>query len=448
MRIDKLFLQNFRCYDNLELEFDKNMTVIVGENGKGKTAILDALAISLEPYLRAFGCKGRNMGERDVRRIKDAGDDNKQRVLRMKSKYPVVIKVEGSHDGEAFTWSRELKSERSRTSSVNAKELADYGKALYEGINGSDDEEIVLPVFAYYGTSRMWNDSKLLGKSKKIDLPRSVGYEECIEPSSSYNTFGQWFRYAILSAAEFDRAAKEVGGSKQNPYEMVLKAVRQAVTACLKSMGWTDISFSFALQEIVLSHPDIGELTIDVLSDGARSVISMAADLAYRMVRLNPDLGERAALDTPGVVLIDEVDMHLHPSWQQTVLYDLQEAFPKVQFIVTTHSPQVLSSVNPESIRILQWGACFEGVRTPEFSLGAESYQLLKDIQNVETRPQALPIVKDLARYLELVGEDKWDSREALELRARLDQWAKGREPALVRADMDIRMRLFRRNRK
>ena len=448
MRIDKLYLQNFRCYDDMELNFDKRMTVIVGENGKGKTAILDALAISLEPYLRAFGCKGRNMSERDVRRIKDAGDEKASRILRMKSKYPVSIKVDGERDGVAFTWSRELKSERGRTTSNNAKELADYGKELYAGINSVNDEKIILPVLAYYGTSRMWNDSKLLHRSKKVDLPRSVGYEECIEPSSSYNTFGQWFKYAMLSAAEFDRAAKEIGDEKENPYATVLRAVRQAVTACLKSMGWTDISFSFAMQDIVLSHPDMGELTIDVLSDGARSVISMAADLAYRMVRLNPDLGSRAALDTPGVVLIDEVDMHLHPSWQQTVLYDLQEAFPKVQFIVTTHSPQVLTSVNPECIRILQWGACFEGVRTPEFSLGAESYQLLKDIQNVETRPQALPIVKDLAHYLELVGEDKWDSKEALELRARLDEWAKGREPALLRADMDIRMRLFRRNRK
>ena len=135
MRIDKLYLQNFRCYDELKLEFDKNMTVIVGENGKGKTAILDALAISLEPYLRAFGCKGRNMGERDVRRIKDAGDESVTRILRMKSKYPVTIKVEGENAGEAITWSRELKSERGRTTSNNAKELADYGKVLYEAMH-------------------------------------------------------------------------------------------------------------------------------------------------------------------------------------------------------------------------------------------------------------------------------------------------------------------------
>ena len=80
----------------------------------------------------------------------------------------------------------------------------------------------------------------------------------------------------------------------------------------------------------------------------------MAADIAYRMARLNPDLGENVALQTPGVVLIDEVDMHLHPSWQQTVINDLTRAFPLVQFIVTTHSPQLLTSVPPESIRILR----------------------------------------------------------------------------------------------
>ena len=140
--------------------------------------------------------------------------------------------------------------------------------------------------------------------------------------------------------------------------------------------------------------------------------------------------------------------MHLHPSWQQTVLYDLQKAFPKVQFIVTTHSPQVLSTVPAECIRVLKWSKHFEGVYQPEFSLGAESYQLLRDIQNVDTRPQALPIVQDLKRYLDLVSQDQWDCEEAVKLRKRLDDWARGHEPALIRADMDIRMRQFRRSRR
>lgn len=449
MRINRLCLQNFRCYDQLEIDFNKNMTVIVGENGKGKTAILDALAISLTPYLNVFGAKGRNMAEKDVRKIKDVGCGDALRILRMKSKYPVTIEVEGTDSmGKDIVWKRELKSSRGRTTSVNARKLSEYGKFMWEHVNGSNDEKVVLPVLAYYGTSRMWNDSKLFGQRKIIDLERYVGYEECLEPSSSYNTFGQWFKYAVLSAAEFSRYIMETGENKENPYELILNAVRQAVTTCLKGMGWNNIDYSFALQDFVICHPDMGELTIEALSDGARSIISMAADLAYRMVRLNPDLGSRAVLETPGIVLIDEVDMHLHPSWQYTVLYDLQQAFPNVQFIVTTHSPQVLSTVPAECIRVLKWNKCFEGVLKPEFSLGAESYQLLKDIQNVDTRPQSLPIVQDLRRYLDLVSLDKWDSKEAVELREKLDKWAKGHEPELIKADMDIRVRSFRRKRK
>lgn len=171
----------------------------------------------------------------------------------------------------------------------------------------------------------------------------------------------------------------------------------------------------------------------------------MAADIAYRMARLNPDLGENVALQTPGVVLIDEVDMHLHPSWQQTVINDLTGAFPLVQFIVTTHSPQLLTSVPPESIRILRWEGDAVAIEEPVFALGAESSQLLRDIQRVESRPLSVPIVKDLQRYLQLVCDDQWDSEEALALRKKLDLWSKGREPALIRADMDIRLRRFRR---
>jgi predicted ATP-binding protein involved in virulence len=185
---------------------------------------------------------------------------------------------------------------------------------------------------------------------------------------------------------------------------------------------------------------------MEAMSDGARSVISMAADIAYRMARLNPDLGDEVTTKTPGVVLIDEVDMHLHPSWQQTVVQDLTTAFPKVQFILTTHSPQVLTSIRAEDIRILHWEPDDQvRIEAPAFSYGAESSQVLKDIQHVDSRPANLPIVKDLKRYLQLVSEDKWDSPEALTLRKKLDAWSQGQDPALVKADMDIRVRDFRR---
>ena len=448
MYVSKIRMQNFRCYTDFTMQFSPKVTVIVAENGRGKTAILDGLAITMAPYLAAFpGIKARNFQPNDVRMVVDEPQTQKDelQIKRMKYLLPVVLETEvKADDGKAYSWKRELKSVKGKTSSVSAKFVSDYGKRIADELNQPGDQDIILPVLGYYGTSRMWNDSSLL-KRKKVDLSRSSGYVECLEPSGSYNTFAQWFRYATESALEYDHIIAEKKLNKKNPYREILNAINKAIVTCIQSMGWTDLKYSFAAQNLLICHPEKGELPLEAMSDGARSVISMAADIAYRMARLNPDMGEDVTLKTSGVVLIDEVDMHLHPSWQQTVVNDLVKAFPKVQFIVTTHSPQVLTSVPAECIRILHWDNDLVDIEEPTFSLGAESSQLLRDIQHVESRPGSLPIVQALQRYLQLVNEDKWDSEEALALRETLDRWSQGREPALVRADMDIRVRNFRR---
>ena len=437
MRIDRLRLKNFRCYDELDIDFDPRLTVIVGENGRGKTAIFDALAIALEPYLRAFGVQGSQINTKDVRRVPVYDKD--RHISGMESRYPVEIKLEGEALGQRESCTRRLLA--GDAVADEAAELYASGKRLAKQCK--EDLQTLLPAFAYYGTQRIWVDSSLLANFDKSLEERSVGYEECLEPSSSYNTFGKWFEYVTQCALE---EKQQSAALKRNL--MIKRAIQKAVDVCLESMGLHDLYYNYKLHCFVVSHPDMGEMIVDDLSDGFRSIISMVADLAYRMVRLNPQLGEQAVVDTPGIVFIDEVDMHLHPLWQQTVLVDLQKAFPKVQFVVTTHSPQVLSSVPAASIRVLVWGRQFEGVRHVNFSLGADSTQILQDIQNVSPRPQKLPIVQDLERYLELVSEDKWDSAEALALRKRLDAWSKGCEPALLRADMDIRLRQFRRRKK
>ena len=174
-------------------------------------------------------------------------------------------------------------------------------------------------------------------------------------------------------------------------------------------------------------------------------MIALVADIAFRATKLNPHLGAEASRKTPGIVLIDEVDMHLHPEWQQLVLSGLTEAFPEIQFIVTTHSPQVLTTVPPECIRELVRDGNVLRVVIPEFSLGAESPYVLETIQGVNTRPQHLEIVKELNEYQQLITEDQWDIPRALELREKLHAWGHGFEPALVKMDMDIRMRAYRR---
>ncbi len=446
MYISKLYLENFRCYDKFEIDFDKELTVIVAENGQGKTAILDAVAIAMGPYLSCFSdSKARGIRETDVRQTVETASESQLEILRMKAQYPVIVGAEGYIESKKVKWQREMNNAKGRTTMQHAREMVSYGRHLVERLRAKDDNNVILPVIAYYGTERIWKDSRLRNTLKNIDLERSSGYTDCLESTSSYANFGHWVKYAIMSAVEIERIIAEKQLNEKNPYREVFKAVEQAIVTCIGSMGWTDIDYSFVRQNLVLKHQTRGVLPIEALSDGAKSVISMVGDLSYRMVRLNPDLGIDAVLKTPGIVLIDEVDMHLHPSWQQTVLYDLRKAFPKVQFIVTTHSPQVLTTVQPECIRALRWNNDLITIYQPEFSLGAESYQLLKDIQNVDTRPPVVPVVQDLKRYLRLISEDRWDCEEALELRKRLDKWATGREPALLRADMDIRMRSFRR---
>ncbi len=438
MRVDRLKLKNFRCYSELNIDFDSKLTVIVGENGRGKTAIFDALSIALEPYLHTFHVQGRNIVQKDVRRVPVYAEDGIH-IARMENKYPVAIQLEGCALNKKMSCTRILQQDGTRID--EAEDLLSNGERLCAEMK--QHHATLLPAFAYYGTSRIWVDSNLMNTYDNSLDDRNTGYEECLEPSSSYNTFGKWYR-SVMQSLENDKLPDN--DNKQTCL-LVRDAVQQAIDACLASTGLHDLYYNFKLDAFVVSHPDTGEMIVDDLSDGFRSILSMVADLAYRMVRLNPFLGRRAILDTPGIVLIDEIDMHLHPSWQQTVLLDLQKAFPKVQFIVTTHSPQVLGSVPPDSIRVLEWEKEFVGVRRVNFSLGATSYQILQDIQNVQPRSEKLPIVQHLKRYLELVSEDKWDSEEAKTLRKQLDLWAHGNEPALIRADMDIRMRQFRRKR-
>ena len=193
---------------------------------------------------------------------------------------------------------------------------------------------------------------------------------------------------------------------------------------------------------LILNHDEYGALKVELLSDGIRSVLAMVGDIAYRCIKLNPHLGLNAAKKTRGVIMIDEVDMHLHPAWQQTVLVDLCKAFPNIQFIVTTHSPQVISTVAGHQIKILTDNQVITGEAGTQ---GAEAPRILRDVFGVELRAQHLEIVKKLNRYLALIDNDQWDTEEAVTLRQTLDEWSHGHEPELTKADIDIRMKQFQR---
>ena len=146
MRISKMHLKNFRCFDDFTIEFEDDLTVIVAENGRGKSAILDAVAIAVGPYMGCFnGVKTYSFADSDVMQVQQNNNNSKLRILRMKRQYPIVMEVDGVLGGQAFSWRRELTHEGGRTTVKNAKTLTDYGRQMQKAVHSEHDEKVMLP---------------------------------------------------------------------------------------------------------------------------------------------------------------------------------------------------------------------------------------------------------------------------------------------------------------
>ena len=269
---------------------------------------------------------------------------------------------------------------------------------------------------------------------------RMVGYTQCLESGSDFHLMAKWFRYWSYAALEHRHRVREAGEVPlPSEADNALEAVRRAINVCLKPSGWGDLDFSIELQEIVARHPQQGELPVAMLSDGIRNMLTLVADIAFRAVKLNPSLGPFAATQTEGIVLIDEVDMHLHPAWQQTVLASLCEAFPQIQFIVTTHSPQVLSAIHRESVRVMAQdeSGTISATAPIAKTYGESSGDVLEAVMQVD--PQApIPERDDLRRLTELVDQGNYATDEALMLRERLSPLLGAQHPQLQRIERSI----------
>ena len=376
MKITWMKLSNYRCFSDFEIDFHPNLTVIVAKNGQGKTAILDAVSTALGPYLGAFSHGvGRSIA------VSDARYHRTENSLENEQVYPVVI--QGGFTDPEITITRELNSSKSRTTSKDARALSDFAVGLNQQL--MDLENVNLPVVASYGCGRLWNAHKNMDRKAVLSASRGMGYEDATTPASSYTQVQQWITKATF--ASFQQEQMDI----YEGYKIAdqIRGIQAAVDCVLEDAGWSKIHYSFSHEELAMNHKDFGILPVSLLSDGVRAMVSMVADLAWRCSKLNPHLGERAPIETKGIAIIDEVDMHLHPSWQQKVISALQKAFPKVQLIVTTHSPQVLTTVKKESIRTLVTSDEGRALAQEPLlsSYGMESQDTLFGIMGVDPQP-------------------------------------------------------------
>lgn len=408
MQISRLTLANFRCFELLELNLSPEFTLLLGDNGAGKTAVLEGLAIALGAFVGEIRAgPARNIREdEDARRVVfELGG-----VPTLQTQWPVRVEATGILLAKPLSWARELNRPGGRTTTKETTRLRT--RAHSAALSVQQGKPVDLPILAYYGTQRLWVMRKATDAKRGVGS-RLDGYIDCLSPASNVRLMAEWM---------YQQTMADIQAGTQSPQ---LAALERSVCLCLNDVVkfWFDIRY----QETHLQFSDGRIAPLSLLSDGYRNVVSLVADLAWRAATLNPQHGAEAGIRAIGIVLIDEIDLHLHPAWQRRIVPDLRRAFPGLQFVGSTHSPQVVASVQRNAVRQLADGVAYEQQAPVE---GRDSNSLLEDIFGVPSRPPWATV--RLARIFEHIDQDELDAARA-ELAA-LEPFLGANDPDLTRA--------------
>ena len=447
MKLKTVEIENYRAIEHLRLPLDPSLTVLHGDNTCGKTSVLSAIAVGLgviPEFLR--GGSGVNFLETDLRN----GASSVRVVLAVAN-----VALTGTDEGK---WERRMDGSSSPTIlSMMSPELLSMQQKLYD-ISRTDVEgrtaDLPLPIVAFYNTDRAVLDAAKDGVTSQLrryaataageEMLARIGRSHHYRHSaldgalSAHTDFPKLFEW--FYAKENDELRKQKKRGDFDHHEKDLSAVRNAISLMVNGVAAPHVEVDpLRLSvSVKLESGRVDTLEIDQLSDGQRGVLALAADLAWRMAQGNPHLDD--PLTSEAIVLIDEVELHLHPSWQQRILDDLRRTFPNTQFIVSTHSPQVLTTVEPERIveLALEDGRIVAGAAAG-WTYGAEAGDVLSAVMGVKERP-VNEFTKKLDRYRGLIRDDQGESEEALALRKELERRSPD-DPALGRADIEIRRR-------
>ena len=385
MKINEITIKNFRGFEDFYAELNPNLTVFIGNNGSGKSTVLDAISISIGTFFSGLdGVPGTGINKDDVTcKSFDMGT-----VIDLQHQYPSVITAKGDVGGEIMEWSRSLNGAGGRTTTIDAKSIISAAEG-YQARIREGDTSLILPIISYYGTGRLWAQKREKRPSDQlVQFSRLSGYIDCLAAESNEKLMLKWFEKMTIQQAQRQQPSPE------------LNAVEQAVSRCFAGITGSEqvvTQFNLDTHSLDILYTDASGKKVRVpmknLSDGYKNTIGMIADIAYRMAILNPQLLENVLTETPGIVLIDEVDLHLHPVWQQRIIQDLQTLFPKVQFIVSTLAPSVISSVKRENMLVLD--ADGQPYTLPVEVYGKDANSILSAVMDANHRPAEVQAMFD-----------------------------------------------------
>lgn len=419
MNISRINIQNFRNIgDEKSFRLNPSFTVIIGINGKGKSTILHALRVACGSYLLGITpVSKRHILASEVRVV----DKGKQLVQQK----PVKIEAVGCFPGLAdpITWKRQIPENSNSTTSSEAEvgAIRKIGFEKFVKVTKEDKFDVDLPIIAFFGTSRAHG----AGRKRISRIGRQTfkeGYQDWYEMKSSTYNYENWLSsYDVLK-----KQNKEYPQTK----EAFLKAIKVANPYILE----IEIVSGKLWLKIKMDDFESSLLPIELHSDGIRFYTEMVAEMAYRCVILNGFLKAESISKSKGVVMIDEIDLHLHPNWQRHVVKDLQNAFPDIQFVVTTHSPFIVQSLHADELIILDEDIVKDGDPFRKSIEEVSSSEM--GVDDVPRSAEFLEMQKVAEEYFSLIGAGKTSisDKKTKELRERLNRLEEkfGEDPAFV----------------
>ena len=410
--INNINIVNYKKYTSLNLNLNNQFMLIIGENGSGKTSVLDAIATLLGGYLQAFkdisSVERHSITKSDIKLEIIDKDEN------ISVKYHTPVEIIGTYiiNKENIN----IKRIRQNTNTTTmTKLLKSDNQELFNIVNLlENDDNNILPILSYHGTGRLWEQSHK--KSSKMEkLTTYHGYKDCLNAKSNYRNFITWFE-------KLERNAFNV--RKEIP---VLEAVRNTVIKMMSILTKKEVElFIYRDSDLEIKFKDENKREkVSTLSDGYRNIIGIVSDIAYRMAILNPNLGLDVIEKTSGVVLIDEIDLHLHPKWQKEIVDILITLFPKVQFIATTHSPFIIQSLRSGSIiKLLDDSSEALSTDATELSIDdiSENIQKIPNPQMSSRKRTMLNTAKEYFEKLDLLEKGDISKEEVKQIKDELDK--------------------------
>jgi predicted ATP-binding protein involved in virulence len=395
MKLKTVRLQNYRAHTHLMVNFDEHFNAVVGINGSGKTSLLSGVCEVFNGLFWRTTIKFpyhlfQEPGHAQLKMIEIDGR------YRFEPQYPVVVQATGHAFDSDYDWSA-IKND------VTHGKI--HGKQPVSGLQSSE-VKVTLPLLAFYRANRQWTPAKaseLQAATEKHS--RLDAYEQWWDASLSSSRLQSW---VIAKCLERFQRSSETGILFNDIQDDELALVNGALASAVenvKGLRYDMQQKSLLLDSIASEDQPNDTIVFENLSDGQKVVIGLIADIARRMCLLNPHLKQEVTQQTPGVVLIDELDIHLHPKWQRIVTNGLKSAFPALQFIVASHAPQILGELKPEEIILLRPGGT---TYSPQVSYGLDSSRVLEEIMGASSRDEN--VKKKLNALFAEIENNEFDS--------------------------------------